>query len=487
MLCSETRRGLHGVQGHFELAQDGIGPGDHGLRCIHIGGGQAIIGGAGHGDQVLPRTAADQNQSHPAGRFGALTKIPDVDSLAAQTGPGRAPKVVTAVHSDERYARAGSRRSHGLVCTLASGVPRKLAPGQRLARTGQTRALQDQISIGTSNHNDPGSTGYFHPREGKPRCAKGERPLHISAFRGQNPYAPSSPPMDLKAYLGTCGKRIDRALDRFLPRATVKPRTIHEAMRYSLFAGGKRLRPALTLAAAEACGGEAETALPAACAVECIHTYSLIHDDLPCMDDDDLRRGRPTSHKVYGEGIAVLAGDALLTIAFEILAQAKETSRYKMPALIRELATASGSRWLIGGQVADLQGEGKKITGGELKYIHRCKTAALLTASIRLGAMSANVSPAKLQNLTDFGQSLGLAFQVIDDILDVTQTTEKLGKTAGKDVAATKATYPAIFGLERSREEAHRLTVAAHDALEPFGKNGATLRAFADYLLMRDY
>jgi len=293
--------------------------------------------------------------------------------------------------------------------------------------------------------------------------------------------------MDLKAYLGTRGQLIDRALDRFLPRATVKPRTIHAAMRYSLFAGGKRLRPALTLAAAEACGGAVESALPAACAVECIHTYSLIHDDLPCMDDDDLRRGRPTSHKAYGEGIAVLAGDALLTIAFEILAQARETARYKMPALIRELATASGSQWLIGGQVADLEGEGKKITGAELKYIHRCKTAALLTASIRLGAMSANSTPARLQNLTDFGQSLGLAFQIIDDILDVTQTTEKLGKTAGKDVAATKATYPAIFGLDRSRNEAHRLTAAAHAALKPFGKSVTTLRAFADYLLLRDY
>jgi geranylgeranyl diphosphate synthase type II len=293
--------------------------------------------------------------------------------------------------------------------------------------------------------------------------------------------------MDLKAYLDTRGKLIDRALDRFLPRASVKPRTIHAAMRYSLFAGGKRLRPALTLAAAEACGGAVEPALPAACAVECIHTYSLIHDDLPCMDDDDLRRGRPTSHKVYGEGIAVLAGDALLTIAFEILAQAKETPRYQMPALVRELATASGSQWLIGGQVADLEGEGQKITGAQLKYIHRCKTAALLTASIRLGAMSANATSTRLQNLTDFGQSLGLAFQVIDDILDVTQTTEKLGKTAGKDVAATKATYPAIFGLERSREEAHRLTAAAHKALKPFGESGATLRAFADYLLLRDY
>jgi geranylgeranyl diphosphate synthase type II len=293
--------------------------------------------------------------------------------------------------------------------------------------------------------------------------------------------------MDLKAYLRTRGTLIDRALDGFLPRATVKPRTIHQAMRYSLFAGGKRLRPALTLAAAEACDGAIESALPAACAGECIHTYSLIHDDLPCMDDDDLRRGRPTSHKVYGEGVAVLAGDALLTIAFEILAQARETPRYKMPALIRELAGASGSKWLIGGQVADLEGEEKKISGAELKYIHRCKTAALLTASIRLGGMSANASAARLQSLTDFGQALGLAFQVIDDILDVTQTTEKLGKTAGKDVTAIKATYPAIFGLERSREEAHRLTVAAHAALKPFGRRGATLRAFADYLLVRDY
>jgi geranylgeranyl diphosphate synthase type II len=293
--------------------------------------------------------------------------------------------------------------------------------------------------------------------------------------------------MDLKNHLTVRTALIDRALDRFLPRAKIKPATIHKAMRYSLFAGGKRLRPALTLAAAEACGGDASRALPAACAVECIHTYSLIHDDLPCMDDDDLRRGRPTSHKVFGEGIAVLAGDALLTVAFEILAQAQETSRYKMPALIRELSLAAGSQWLIGGQVADLEGEGKKIGGAELKYIHRCKTAALLTASIRLGAMSANASPARLQNLTDFGQSLGLAFQVIDDILDVTQTTEKLGKTAGKDVAATKATYPAIFGLERSREEAHRLTHAARVALKPFGKKAGTLLAFADYLLMRDY
>lgn len=280
---------------------------------------------------------------------------------------------------------------------------------------------------------------------------------------------------------------VDRALDRFLPRESMKPATIHKAMRYSLFAGGKRLRPVLTLATAEACGGEIERALPAACAVECIHTYSLIHDDLPCMDDDDLRRGRPTSHKVFGEGLAVLAGDALLTVAFEILAQAKPTPRYSMAAIVRELAVASGSRWLIGGQVADLEGEGKKLSGTELRYIHRCKTAALLTASIRLGAMSANATPARLASLTDFGQALGLAFQVIDDILDVTQTTEKLGKTAGKDVAATKATFPAIYGLERSRAEARRLTAAAHRSLQPLGKKAVRLREIAEYLLAREY
>ena len=293
--------------------------------------------------------------------------------------------------------------------------------------------------------------------------------------------------MELPKYLAARSALVDRTLDALLPPAKAKPATIHKAMRYSLFAGGKRMRPVLTLAAAEACGGEIEHALPAACAVECIHTYSLIHDDLPCMDDDDLRRGRPTSHKVFGEGVAVLAGDALLTVAFEILATAKPTARYPMAALIRELAVASGSRWLIGGQVADLEGEGRALSGADLKYIHRCKTAALLTASIRLGAMSANATDARLRGLTDFGQALGLAFQVIDDILDVTQTTEKLGKTAGKDVTATKATYPAIHGLKRSRAEAHRLTAAAHAALKPLGGKAARLREIADWLLAREY
>jgi len=293
--------------------------------------------------------------------------------------------------------------------------------------------------------------------------------------------------MDLKKYLARHARAVDAALNRYLPRDNAKPATIHEAMRYSLFAGGKRLRPILTLAAAETCGGAVKDAIPAACAVECIHTYSLVHDDLPCMDDDDLRRGRPTNHKVYGEGVAVLAGDALLTIAFEILAKVKPVSRHPVAAHIAELAHASGSRWLIGGQVADLEGEGKRLSGDELKFIHRCKTAALLTSSIRLGGMCANATTQQLKSLTDFGQALGLAFQVIDDILDVTQTTEKLGKTAGKDVKAIKATYPAIFGLDHSRTEAHRLTRKAHAALKPFGAKADTLRALADYLLERDY
>jgi len=293
--------------------------------------------------------------------------------------------------------------------------------------------------------------------------------------------------MLLDQYLAERSALVDKALGRFLPKGTVKPATLHKAMRYSLFAGGKRLRPILALAAAEACGGALDAALPHACAVECIHTYSLIHDDLPCMDDDDLRRGRPTNHKVFGEGIAVLAGDALLTIAFEILSHAVPTRRYDMTTLIRELATAAGSLWLIAGQVLDLEGEGKPTSPRDLKFIHQSKTAALLTASIRLGAMSANAPEAKLQALTDFGQALGLAFQVIDDILDVTQTSEKLGKSAGKDVAAQKATYPAVFGLERSRAEAQRLTQAARAAVKPFGKNAAPLLALADYLLNREY
>ncbi len=293
--------------------------------------------------------------------------------------------------------------------------------------------------------------------------------------------------MELRRYLAARQITVDRALDRYLPKESVAPPTIHRAIRYSLFAGGKRLRPILCLAAAEACGGTIPTALPFAAAMECIHTYSLVHDDLPSMDNDDFRRGRATCHKVFGDGIAILAGDALLTVAFEIAARARPTRRYSTSLTIRELALASGSRKLIAGQVADLEAEGKKTNRAELRYIHENKTAAILTTSVRLGAMSANADPRQLAAITKFGRSLGLAFQVIDDILDVTQTSEKLGKSAGKDLTAQKATYPAIIGLEASRAEARRLTNAARKALEPFGLKGEALRQIANHLLVREY
>jgi geranylgeranyl diphosphate synthase type II len=291
----------------------------------------------------------------------------------------------------------------------------------------------------------------------------------------------------LKIYLKLRQKKIDRALDRYLPQESVKPTTIHKAMRYSLFAGGKRLRPILCLAAAEAAGGKIDNALPFACALECIHTYSLVHDDLPSMDNDDLRRGRPTCHKVFGDGIAVLAGDALLTIAFEIVSRAKPTRRYDMSILLREVAVAAGSRRLIAGQVADLEAEGHQTDREQLRYIHENKTAAILTTSVRLGAMSANANPKQLDAITKFGRTLGLAFQVIDDILDVTQTSEKLGKSAGKDVTAKKATYPAVIGLNKSRAEARRLTRQAHNSLSIFDGKAEALHTLANYLLEREY
>ena len=294
--------------------------------------------------------------------------------------------------------------------------------------------------------------------------------------------------MNLKKYLQIRQRKIDRALDGYLPKANTKPVTLHKAMRYSLFAGGKRLRPILCLAAAEACHGSIDNALPLACSLECIHTYSLVHDDLPSMDNDDFRRGRPTCHKVFGEGIAVLAGDALLTIAFQIVSSAKAAPRYDVAILLREIAVAAGSQKLIAGQVADLEAEGKNVKRDQLQFIHENKTAAILKSSVRLGAMSANADPKKLSAITRFGQRLGLAFQIIDDILDVTQTSEILGKSAGKDVAAKKATYPAVIGLEKSRAEARRLTRRAHNALSIFSNSDAEpLHALANYLLEREY
>jgi geranylgeranyl diphosphate synthase type II len=291
---------------------------------------------------------------------------------------------------------------------------------------------------------------------------------------------------DLTQYLETRTNTVNRALDKFLPGESVKPATIHKAMRYSIFAGGKRMRPALCLAAAEGCGGTTAAALALSCAVECIHTYSLIHDDLPAMDDDDYRRGKLTNHKVFGEGIAVLAGDALLTQAFEIAGQFKPTPRYSHREIFRELTHAAGSLQLIAGQVADLEAEGKKLSADELRYIHERKTSALLCCSVRLGGMSANCTATQLKALTDFGYNVGLAFQIIDDILDITQTSEQLGKTAGKDTAAQKATYPSIVGMEKSRKIARDLTDRAFKALKPFGSKAQALQALAVYLLQRD-
>jgi len=307
----------------------------------------------------------------------------------------------------------------------------------------------------------------------------------MPAVKIQSKPSAGKPAFDLPSYLTAKTEAVNQALNHFLPPENTRPATIHKAMRYSLFAGGKRMRPALCLAAAEACGGGEADALPLACAVECIHTYSLVHDDLPAMDNDDYRRGKLTNHKVFGEGIAVLAGDALLTQAFEIAAQCDAQPRYPHRDIILEIAKASGSLQLIAGQVADLEGEGKKITSAELRYIHERKTSALLSCSARLGGMSANCTESQLAALTLFGNQVGLAFQIIDDILDVTQTSAQLGKTAGKDLTAQKATYPSIIGMEKSRRLAAKLTRGAFAALKPFKGRASALEALADYLLNR--
>ena len=295
-----------------------------------------------------------------------------------------------------------------------------------------------------------------------------------------------SPSKALDAWIKRTRALLEKSLRTGVPAAATKPATIHRAMRYSLLAGGKRLRPLLCCAASEACGGTARSALPAASAVEMIHAYSLIHDDLPCMDNDDLRRGKPTSHKVFGEGIAVLAGDALLTEAFAVLATAKPRARYHGSDLVTELARAAGSRGLIAGQVADLEAEGRQPSEPALYFIHAAKTGMLLRASLKLGAMCAGGTKAQVAALDRFGFALGLAFQIQDDILDATQSAQKLGKTAGKDAAAGKMTFPALFGLEKSRALAEQWTEEAIVALKSFGSRGETLRALAADLLQRE-
>lgn len=289
----------------------------------------------------------------------------------------------------------------------------------------------------------------------------------------------------LEPYLVRQSRRINAALDRFLPDETTEPATLHKAMRYSLFAGGKRIRPILTLAACEAVGGNAADAMPLACAVECIHTYSLIHDDLPCMDDDDWRRGKPTNHKVFGEAVAVLAGDALLTQAFELVSLAKCPRRYNIATMVRELAFAAGSLRLIAGQVQDLENENRRAALEEVRTTHMNKTAALITAAVRLGAMAGNATPSQLNRLTKYGQDIGLAFQIIDDILDACSTREAMGKSVRADQRKQKSTYASTLGVEKSRALAASLIADAHKQLAVFDDSARPLHAIADFFLTR--
>ncbi|MEP7363063.1 MAG: polyprenyl synthetase family protein [Acidobacteriota bacterium] len=293
---------------------------------------------------------------------------------------------------------------------------------------------------------------------------------------------------DLDAYLSRQGERIHASLDRLVPPETEEPSVIHRSMRYSLFAGGKRVRPILAIAAAEALGCESDAVLAPASALEMVHTYSLIHDDLPALDNDDLRRGRPTNHKVFGDAMAILAGDALLTLAFQALAQSALDAPQRL-ALVEELSVASGTvRGMIGGQVEDLEGEHKTPSAELLDKIHRAKTGALLRASVRFGSISAghlSASPA-YESLSHYGESIGLAFQIVDDLLDIESTPEQLGKTPGKDAAQNKITFPAVYGAGTSRHMAEEHLAAAHAALQPFGERAAALGAIANLIVHRN-
>ena len=288
-------------------------------------------------------------------------------------------------------------------------------------------------------------------------------------------------------YIAARQKAVDAALSRWVPPESANPSTIHRAMRYSLFAGGKRIRPLLAIAAAEAVSAAPAGIESAACALELIHTYSLIHDDLPALDNDDLRRGRPTCHKVFGDAMAILAGDALLTLAFEVLSKLDNVDACRRLELIRELSTAAGTvGGMIGGQVNDIEGEGQVPTAPLLESIHRAKTGALLRASVRMGAIYAGADPGQFAALTGFGEHVGLAFQIVDDVLDVEQPSEALGKTAGKDAAQKKITFPAVYGIERSRKMAEQERLEAHQALHSFDDRAERLRELADLIVRRN-
>src|SRR6266446_2660838 len=288
----------------------------------------------------------------------------------------------------------------------------------------------------------------------------------------------------LSEYMTRHQALVEAALARCLDQAASPP-ILLEAMRYSLLAPAKRLRPLLVYMACQAAGGKTDQATPAACAVEMIHTYSLIHDDLPAMDDDDLRRGKPTCHKKFGEALAILAGDALLTLAFQVLSATLAPSE-RCVSILSEVASAAGTiNGMVGGQVADVEAEGKRVDPQTLEYIHRSKTAALIRASITAGALCAGAGPEDVARLRRFGETIGWAFQVTDDILDVEESSAALGKTAGKDIAQEKATYPAVYGLERSHAIANDLATKAIAELAPFGERALRLREIAEFLVLR--
>ncbi len=278
---------------------------------------------------------------------------------------------------------------------------------------------------------------------------------------------------------------VDAALERLLPAQTAPPSSVHTAMHYSVFAGGKRIRPILCLETARIFTSDVTPALHPACALEFIHTYSLIHDDLPALDNDDLRRGKPTCHKKFGEALAILAGDALLTLAFQTISATLAPSE-RCVSILSEVASAAGTiNGMVGGQVADVEAEGKRVDPQTLEYIHRSKTAALIRASITAGALCAGAGPEDVARLRRFGETIGWAFQVTDDILDVEESSAALGKTAGKDMAQQKATYPSVFGLERSHEIAKDLATKAIAELIPYAERASRLREIAEFLVLR--
>jgi geranylgeranyl diphosphate synthase type II len=292
--------------------------------------------------------------------------------------------------------------------------------------------------------------------------------------------------MNTAEYLARQQRLVEEALDRYAPAESAHPTTIHRAMRYSLFAGGKRIRPILCLAAADAAGDDARGVMNAACALEMIHTYSLIHDDLPALDNDDFRRGKPTNHKVFGDAMAILAGDSLFTLAIQTLAVIEGLPAASVVALVRELSFASGTvDGMIGGQVTDIEGERQAPSRELLESIHRAKTGALLRASVRMGAICARASQTQFDALTSYGEHVGLAFQIVDDILDVEESSAALGKTAGKDAAQGKITFPAVYGLETSKIMAAHECQAAHAALSLFEGRAGRLHEIADLIVKR--